>query len=84
MALELARHNIRVNAIAPGYFDTKINEGFLTSDAGKRIVKRTPVRRVGELDDLTGVLLLLASNKSAYMTGTIILVDGRHLVAGLA
>lgn len=84
MALELARHNIRVNAIAPGYFDTEINEGFLTSDAGQRIIKRVPARRVGELDDLTGVLLLLASSKSNYMTGTIIPVDGGHLVAGLA
>lgn len=84
MALELARHNIRVNAIAPGYFDTEINEGFLTSDAGQKIIKRIPARRVGELDDLTGVLLLLASGKSAYMTGTIIPVDGGHLVAGLA
>ncbi len=84
MALELARHNIRVNAIAPGYFDTEINEGFLNSDAGQKIIKRVPARRVGELDDLTGVLLLLASDKSAYMTGTTIPVDGGHLVAGLA
>jgi len=84
MALELARHNIRVNAIAPGYFDTEINEGFLHSDAGLKIIKRVPARRVGELDDLTGLLLLLASEKSAYMTGSIIPVDGGHLVAGLA
>jgi len=84
MALELARHNIRVNAIAPGYFDTEINEGFLNSDAGQKIIKRVPARRVGELDELTGVLLLLASDKSAYITGTTIPVDGGHLVAGLA
>ncbi len=83
MALELARYNIRVNAIAPGYFDTEINEGFLTSDAGQKIIKRVPARRVGALEDLTGLLLLLASNKSAYMTGSIIPVDGGHLVAGL-
>lgn len=84
MALELARYNIRVNAIAPGYFDTEINQGFLDSEAGQKIIKRVPFRRVGELDDLNGLLLLLASHKSAYMTGTVIPVDGGHLVAGLA
>lgn len=83
MALELARYNIRVNAIAPGYFDTEINQGFLDSEAGQKIIKRVPSRRVGNLDDLNGLLLLLASEKSAYMTGTTIPVDGGHLVAGL-
>lgn len=83
MALELARHNIRVNAIAPGYFDTEINQGFLTSEAGQKILKRVPFRRVGELDELNGLLLLLASSRSAYMTGAVIPVDGGHLVAGL-
>lgn len=83
MALELARYNIRVNAIAPGYFDTEINQGFLDSDAGQKIIKRVPFRRVGNLDDLTGLLYLLASEKNAYMTGAVIPVDGGHLVAGL-
>lgn len=83
MALELARYNIRVNAIAPGYFDTEINKGFLDSDAGQKIIKRVPSRRIGELDDLNGLLYLLASDKSAYMTGSVIPVDGGHLVAGL-
>jgi len=83
MALELARYNIRVNAIAPGYFNTEINKGFLDSDAGKKIIKRVPSRRIGALDDLDGLLFLLASNKSAYMTGSVIPVDGGHLVAGL-
>lgn len=84
MALELARYNIRVNAIAPGYFNTEMNKDFLGSDAGLKIIKRVPSRRTGDPDDLNGLLLLLASQKSAYMTGTIIPVDGGHLVAGLA
>jgi len=84
MALELARHNIRVNAIAPGYFETDMNRDFLNSDAGKQLIKRVPMRRSGQFEDLDGALLLLASDKSAFMTGTIVPVDGGHLVAGLA
>jgi len=84
MALELARHNIRVNAIAPGYFSTDMNKDFLNSDAGKKLINRVPTRRAGNMEDLDGLLLLLASDKSAYMTGSVIPVDGGHLVAGLA
>jgi len=84
MALELARHKIRVNAIAPGYFSTDMNAEFLASDAGKRVINRIPARRPGKLDELNGLLLLLASTKSTYMTGTVIPIDGGHLVSGLA
>lgn len=82
-AFELARHDIRVNAIAPGYFKTEMNEGFLDSDAGKALINRVPMRRSGELCDLDGVLLLLASDMSAYMTGAVIAVDGGHLCSSL-
>ena len=84
MALELARHNIKVNAIAPGYFSTEMNQAFLDSDAGANLLKRVPMRRAGNPDELNGLLLLLASSRSAYMTGSIIPVDGGHLVSGLA
>jgi len=80
MALELARDNIRVNALAPGYFDTELNQGFLTSDAGQRMLARVPMRRPGALGDLDGPLLLLASDAGAYMTGSIVTVDGGHLL----
>ena len=80
LALEWAPHGIRVNALAPGYFETEINRDLLRSDAGRAIVARIPQRRVGQLGDLDGPLLLLASDASAYMTGAVIPVDGGHLV----
>jgi NAD(P)-dependent dehydrogenase (short-subunit alcohol dehydrogenase family) len=76
MAIELARHDIRVNAIAPGYIETDINRTFLTSDAGQSLRKRIPQRRFGSPEDLDGALLLLASEASRYMTGSVIVVDG--------
>jgi 3-oxoacyl-[acyl-carrier protein] reductase len=76
MALEWAKHGIRVNAIAPGWFPTALNEGYLRSEAGDALRKRIPLRRFGEPEELDGALLLLASEAGAYMTGTTIVVDG--------
>jgi 3-oxoacyl-[acyl-carrier protein] reductase len=81
MALELARHDVRVNALAPGYIVTEINRDFLATEAGERMKKRIPQRRFGTPEDLDGALLLLASDASRYMTGSIILVDGGLLLA---
>lgn len=83
MALEVARHGIRVNALAPGYVDTELNADFWDSEAGKAMIRRIPQRRLGRLGDLDGALLLLASDASTYITGTVITVDGGHLVTGL-
>ena len=83
MALEWARHRIRVNAIAPGYVVTDINRDYLENEGGAALVKRIPQRRLGGLDDLTGPLLLLASDGSAYMTGSVVAVDGGHLLSAL-
>jgi NAD(P)-dependent dehydrogenase (short-subunit alcohol dehydrogenase family) len=83
MALELARYNIRVNAISPGYFHTDLNHHFWETGAGQALIKRIPQRRLGRLHDLDGPLLLLASNASAFMTGTNIVVDGGHLISAL-
>ncbi|NQW01136.1 MAG: SDR family oxidoreductase [Rhodospirillales bacterium] len=83
LALEWARHNIRVNAIAPGYVETDLNRGLLQSEMGQKIISRIPQRRTGELSDLDGPLLLLASEASAFMTGAIVPVDGGHLVNSL-
>ncbi len=80
MALELARERIRVNAIAPGYFATEINGDFWATEAGSRMVKGIPMRRIGRLAELDGPLLLLASDAGAFMTGTVLTVDGGHLL----
>ncbi len=76
MALEWARHGIRVNAIAPGYYYTDMAGEYLDSDSGKAMVKRIPQRRLGDPGELGGAVLLLASDASAYMTGSVVTVDG--------
>ncbi|WP_374374234.1 SDR family NAD(P)-dependent oxidoreductase [Dongia sp.] len=83
LSLEWARHSIRLNALAPGYVLTDINRDFFATEAGGALLKRIPQRRLGTLDDLTGPLLLLASRASAYMTGSVLTVDGGHLNSGL-
>ena len=83
LAMELARFNIRVNAIAPGYFLTDINRDQLSGEAGEPLRKRIAMRRYGELPDLDGPLLLLVSDASRFMTGSILTVDGGHLVQSL-
>ena len=81
MALELAEDNIRVNALAPGYFSTEMNEDFLASEAGARLIAKVPQARLGELGELDGPLLLLASDAGSFMTGAIIPVDGGALLS---
>jgi NAD(P)-dependent dehydrogenase (short-subunit alcohol dehydrogenase family) len=83
LALELARFNVRVNALVPGYFDTPLNRDFWRTESGKALIKRIPQRRLGNLFDLDGPLLLLASDASRFMTGSIVVVDGGHLVSTL-
>lgn len=82
-ALEWARFGIRANAIAPGYFETEMNQGYFDTPAGQAMVERIPMRRIGEADELGGALLLLASDASSYMTGSVITVDGGHLCSSL-
>ena len=83
LALELARHKIRVNALMPGYVVTDLNRDFLLSEPGEKLKSRIPSRRFGELADLDGPLLLLASDAGAAMSGSLLAVDGAHLVSSL-
>jgi len=83
MALELARHRIRVNALCPGYIETDLNRAFFASDTGSALIKRIPQRRLGQLSELEGPLLLLCSDAGSYMTGAVLAVDGGHLVSSL-
>ena len=83
LALEWARHGVRINALCPGYIETDINRDFFASEAGQAMLKRVPQRRLGQASDLDGPLLLLCSDASAYMTGSVVTVDGGHLVSSL-
>jgi len=82
MAVELAPHNIQVNAIAPGYFATEMNRALLDDPAFDAWVKkRTPAGRWGQPDEIAGLALFLASAAANYVTGQVIMIDGGMSVA---
>lgn len=78
LALEWAAHNIRVNAIAPGWFPTQLICDILPPTVEGFLKAQNPMRRMGKPEDLDGIVCLLASDASLYMTGSIIPVDGGH------
>ena len=80
MALEWARHDIQVNAICPGYIETEMNAKHWLTEAGKGMVAAMPRRRIGKPDVMDGLLLLLASGKSDYMTGALIPIDDGQIM----
>ncbi|HQZ12069.1 MAG TPA: SDR family oxidoreductase [Devosia sp.] len=81
MALELAPMQVRVNAIVPGYVVTGMNRAFFESDASAPLIGTIPMQHVGQVDDLDGAILLLASKASRFMTGSTITIDGGHTTA---
>lgn len=83
MALELAPFEIRVNAIAPGYFESDLTRDYFQTARGKALIERIPLRRLGDYRSLGAALLLLASDDSAFINGSVITVDGGHVVSGL-
>jgi 3-oxoacyl-[acyl-carrier protein] reductase len=80
LALELAFKGVRVNAIAPGWFVTEINDTYLQGEAGEKMKRDIPMGRFGEAGDLDGALLLLVSKAGRYITGATVVVDGGQVV----
>jgi 3-oxoacyl-[acyl-carrier protein] reductase len=80
LAVELAFKGVRVNAIAPGWFVTEMNDDYLMSEAGVALKRVIPAGRFGNEGDLDGALLLLASDAGSYITGATIVVDGGQVV----
>jgi NAD(P)-dependent dehydrogenase (short-subunit alcohol dehydrogenase family) len=80
LALDLAKHRITVNAVAPGWFDSPLAEGWMQNpELERRILDHTALRRWGAAEDLPGGYLFLASDAAAYITGAVLTVDGGYL-----
>lgn len=83
LALEWAHYGIRVNAIEPGYIGTEMTDSMWETDAGKALISRIPLKRLGRPEDLNGLFMLLATDAGAWMTGACVPVDGGHLCSSL-
>jgi NAD(P)-dependent dehydrogenase (short-subunit alcohol dehydrogenase family) len=76
MAVDLTKYNIRVNALAPGWFKTELNEAFFETSAGVERIAQMPARRLGRIEELIGPVIMLASDAGSFMNGSVVVVDG--------
>ncbi len=83
LAVEWAQDGVTVNAIAPGIFPTALNSAIIDSPRGQELLMRTPMRRFGKVEELTGTAVFLASDEASFVTGEIIAVDGGFLASGV-
>jgi NAD(P)-dependent dehydrogenase (short-subunit alcohol dehydrogenase family) len=84
LAVEWAQKNVNVNAIAPGVFRTELNSGLLDgTDRGRELLMRTPMKRFGNIPELAGTAIFLASDAASFITGQCITVDGGFLASGV-
>jgi NAD(P)-dependent dehydrogenase (short-subunit alcohol dehydrogenase family) len=81
LALEWIRHNVQVNALCPGYFLTPMNKEFFTTAAGRNLITKLPIGRIGEVREIEGAAVFLASDATSYITGSVLYVDGGHSLA---
>ena len=81
LALEWIRHNIQVNALCPGYYLTPMNEEFFSTDAGRTLISKLPIERLGDVREIEGAAVFLASDATSYITGTTLYADGGHSLA---
>lgn len=83
MALDLIKHDIRVNAIAPGWFRTEMNADYFDSEAGKEFITHMPAKRLGQLEELVGPVLMLCSDAASFVNGVVLPVDGAISITGI-
>lgn len=84
LAIEWAQFGVNVNAIAPGVFKTDLNRNLLEStERGREFLLRTPMKRFGQVEELAGAAIFLASDAASYVTGEVLVVDGGFLASGV-